>query len=109
MKISKELLKGTTPIMILKTIELKETYGYEIVQSLYQKSNQTFRLNEGTLYPILHSLEKEGFISSYFKKSEFGRERKYYKITTAGELYLASQIKEWDLFSDTVKRVLTGE
>ena len=108
MKISKELLKGTTPIMVLKTISEKETYGYEIVQSLYRNSNDFFKLNEGTLYPILHSLENEGYLSSYMKKSEIGRERKYYRITTSGKMYLAMQIEEWNLFSNTVQRVLNG-
>ena len=106
MKISKELLKGSTSIMILKIISEKDSYGYEITQTLYQKSNNSFKLNEGTLYPILHSLEKEGYIESYRKNSETGRERKYYRITAIGMMKLNSQIKEWELFSSSVDLVL---
>ena len=106
MKISKELLKGSTSIMILKIIAEKDSYGYEITQTLYQRSDNSFKLNEGTLYPILHVLEKEGYIESYRKNSETGRERKYYRITTIGVVKLNSQIKEWETFSRAVDLVL---
>lgn len=106
MKISKELLKGSTSIMILKIIAEKDSYGYEITQTLYQRSDNSFKLNEGTLYPILHALEKEGYIESYRKNSETGRERKYYRITTIGVIKLNSQIKEWETFSRAVDLVL---
>ena len=108
MKISKELLKGSTSIMILKIISEGDSYGYEITQVLYNRSNEFFKLNEGTLYPILHSMEKEGYIESYRKTSESGRERKYYRITKVGEKHLATQIEEWQAFSGTVDRVLCG-
>jgi len=108
MKISKELLKGSTSIMILKIISEGDTYGYQITQLLYKRSNDFFKLNEGTLYPILHSMEKEGYIESYKKSSETGRERKYYHITALGTMHLAAQIKEWQLFSESVDYVLNG-
>ena len=108
MKISKELLKGSTSIMILKIISEGDSYGYEITQVLYARSNEFFKLNEGTLYPILHSMEKEGYIESYRKTSESGRERKYYRITLAGEKHLASQIEEWQAFAGPVDKVLCG-
>ena len=62
MKISKELLKGSTAILILKVIAEEDSYGYRIVQTLAERSGDLFKLNEGTLYPILHTLEKEGII-----------------------------------------------
>ena len=58
MKISKELLKGSTAIMILKTIAEEDSYGYQIVQRIATKSENLFKLNEGTLYPLLHTMEK---------------------------------------------------
>ena len=109
MKISKELLKGSTSIMILKIISEQDSYGYQITQILYKRSNEFLKLNEGTLYPILHSMEREGYIESYKKASETGRERKYYRITALGNMHLAGQIKEWEVFSSSVNKVLTGE
>ncbi len=108
MKISKELLKGSTAIMILKVISEGETYGYELVQQLYRKSQGTFRLNEGTLYPILHTMEKEGYIESFRKQSESGRDRKYYRITAVGKLHLGAQMEEWTAFTKAVNGVLEG-
>ena len=108
MKISKELLKGSTSIMILKIISEEDSYGYQITQVLYKRSDEFLKLNEGTLYPILHSMEKEGFIESYKKISESGRERKYYRITALGTVHLATQIKEWKVFSSSVDKVLCG-
>ena len=106
MKISKELIKGSTAIMILKVISEGDSYGYQIVQLLYKKSNDFFTLNEGTLYPILHSLEKEGYVESYRKESDNGRERKYYHITAKGRLHLSALIEEWRLFAESVNCVL---
>ena len=106
MKISKELLKGSTAIMILKVIAEEDAYGYQIVQKLSQRSNDLFKLNEGTLYPRLHSLEKEGFVESYRKQTESGRERRYYKITLEGKLQLSQRMNEWKLFSETVNHIL---
>ncbi len=106
MKISKELLKGSTAIMILKVIAEEDSYGYRITQTLSERSGELFKLNEGTLYPILHTLEKEGIIESYRKETESGRERKYYRITTEGRAYLLAKTAEWRTFSEAVSRVL---
>lgn len=109
MKINKELLKGSTAIMILKIICEEDSYGYQITQNLIQKSNNLFKLNEGTLYPILHAMEKEGLINSYKKESESGRERKYYSITASGRIKLSSLTEEWEVFSQTVSSILKRE
>ncbi len=107
MKISKELLKGSTAIMILKIISEGDTYGYRIAQSLTLRSDNVFQLKEGTLYPILHALETEKLVESY-KKTENGRERKYYCITQLGKIQLALQLDEWKLFANSVNSVLEG-
>ncbi|MBE6595748.1 MAG: PadR family transcriptional regulator [Ruminococcaceae bacterium] len=106
MKISKELLKGSTSLMVLKVIAQRDMYGYQIIGEIAARSNETFKLNEGTLYPILHALEKEGVLTSYRGESEIGRERKYYKITTAGKLQLTARMEEWAAFTDAVNGVL---
>lgn len=108
MKISKELLKGTTATMILKIVSEGDTYGYEIAAALERRSESVFSLKEGTMYPILHTLEKEGYVEAYRKSSESGRERRYYRITAGGRAYLALRLEEWKLFSTSVDRVIEG-
>ena len=106
MKISKELLKGTTATMVLKVISEKDMYGYQIIQEIASRSNDVFKLNEGTLYPILHTMQKEGMLECYKKDSEFGRERKYYRITSVGRAVLLTKMEEWTAFSAAVNGVL---
>lgn len=105
MKISKELITGSTPIMILSIIEKEDLYGYMIVKELEKRSENTFSLKEGTLYPILHSLEKEGYAESYWNKEE-GRKRKYYHITKKGKHALADKKAEFEQFTVAVTKVL---
>ena len=106
MKVSKELLKGTTSTMVLKVISEKDMYGYQIIQEIASRSNDMFKLNEGTLYPILHTMLKEGMLECYKKDSELGRERKYYRITTVGKAILVTKMEEWTAFFSAVNGVL---
>ena len=107
MKISKELAKGSTGLLVLSVISKTDMYGYQIIKTIEQTSEEVFSLNEGTLYPILHSLEKEGCLEAYWCEAE-GRKRKYYKITEKGLKELASREQEWNVFSGAVKKVLGG-
>lgn len=109
MKISKELLKGSTAIMILEIISEADSYGYEIIQKIMQRSKGALALQAGTLYPILHSMLKEKLIAEYEKESPMKRPRKYYRITVAGRLRLAAMIEEWKVFTEIVGSVLKGE
>lgn len=105
MKISKELSTGTIPTMVLSIIKSEDMYGYKIIKTLEQRSDNVFSLKEGTLYPILHSMEKEELLESYWEVAE-GRKRKYYHITKKGIKELASKTEEFDEFAVTVKKVL---
>jgi PadR family transcriptional regulator PadR len=62
MKIEKSLLSGSTPLLVLALLKDSDMYGYEMIEELAKRSDNTFQLKEGTLYPLLHTLEKEGFI-----------------------------------------------
>lgn len=106
MSINKELIKGSTSILVLSLLNRKDMYGYEMIKEIDLRSKGIFSFKEGTLYPILHSLEKENFIESYWDASEGGRKRKYYKITDEGKTTLDEKEKEWKLFSSTVNEVL---
>ncbi len=107
MKVSKELAKGSTGLMVLSVISKKDMYGYQIIKTIEMASEDVLSLNEGTLYPILHALEAEGSLESYWCEAE-GRKRKYYKITTKGLKELAGKQQEWNTFSTAVTKVLGG-
>lgn len=106
MKINKELLKGSTTVLILSLLNRKDMYGYEMIKEMEERSKNIFSFKEGTLYPILHNLENENYIEAYWDSSNGNRKRKYYKITTAGKKVLIEKEKEWKLFSSTVNNVL---
>ncbi|MCW2278715.1 PadR family transcriptional regulator [Heliophilum fasciatum] len=109
MRINKELLKGSTVILVLSLLECESLYGYQMIKKIENKSNGVFQFKEGTLYPILHSLEAEGMIVSYWWGNEGTRQRKYYRITDKGKRLLIEKLQEWETFRSTVDRVLTGE
>lgn len=107
MAISKELAKGSTALLVLSVLKKEDLYGYQIIRTLEIMSEKVFQLNEGTLYPILHSLEKEGYLTAYWSDaSETARRRKYYKITPQGLKELESQTQEWNTYSQAVTKVL---
>lgn len=107
MKIEKSLLSGSTPMLILSLLRDRDMYGYEMVTELSRRSEDTFELKEGTLYPLLHTLEKNRWVSSYTNQTPSGRERKYYRLTTEGRAQLIYKEKEWKLFSEKVNAVLS--
>ncbi len=106
MKVDKSLISGSTKMLVLSIIEGGDKYGYEIIQELKLKSYGTFVVKEGTLYPILHSLEREGLIKTYPYKMESGRTRKYHKITKSGRTYLYTKKKEWNEFYTKVNMII---
>ena len=106
MKIEKSLLSGSTPMLILSLLKDTDMYGYEMVAELARRSDDTFHLKEGTLYPLLHTLEKNKLVTSYTKQTPSGRERKYYRLTPDGRSHLEEKEQEWQLFSAKVNAVL---
>lgn len=105
MKYSKVLLKGSTSMLVLSVLSNKDLYGYKIIRELEVQSENAFNMSEGTLYPILHALEKEKYLISYWQEID-GRNRKYYKITEKGRKKLAESREEWKSFSSSVNKVL---
>lgn len=108
MAISKELLKGTTTLLILQLLNEKDQYGYELTKALEQRTDSLFTLKEGTLYPILHALENEGMIEAYWEETQSARKRKYYRITESGRSGLKEKKEEWQLYSEGVRKVIGG-
>ena len=108
MAISKELLKGTTTLLILQLLSEGDKYGYEMTKELEKRSEALFQLKEGTLYPILHALENEDMIEAYWEETTSARKRKYYRITDKGRKGLQEKKDEWNLYANGVKKVIGG-
>lgn len=108
MAVSKELLKGTTTLLIMQLLSEGDKYGYEMTKALEEKSDNLFQLKEGTLYPILHALENEGMIEAYWEETTSARKRKYYRLTKSGEKGLKAKKEEWETYSNGVRKVIGG-
>lgn len=108
MAVDKGLLAGNTTMLIMKLIEDKDMYGYQMIDELSRKSDSTFNLKAGTLYPILHNLEREGIVSSYDDNADSERVRKYYHLSNKGKKLLKEKQSEWTAYSKAVNKVLHG-
>jgi len=104
----KSTLSGNTTMLVLRLLEAKDMYGYQIIEELSQKSEDIFRLKTGTLYPILHSLENDGMVVSYDSSAGNLRIRKYYKLTAKGKGLLAKKQEEWAAYSKAVSNIMDG-
>lgn len=105
MAIDKSLISGSTSMLILRLLEDKDMYGYEMIETLEKKSNNVFTLKAGTLYPLLHSLEEKDYLTAYEDEVN-GKVRKYYSITKNGRKYLKSKKEEWNEYQAAVVKVL---
>jgi DNA-binding PadR family transcriptional regulator len=94
-----QLLKGTTPLLVLTVLRDGELYGYEIAQRIRERSGGAFAPSEGSLYPALHALEGEGALQADWRESDKGPRRRYYRITPAGGALLAEHEHAWAEFS----------
>lgn len=108
MKNDVNLQKGNTNMIILKLLDDKDMYGYQIIEELARRSDDTFKLKSGTLYPLLHLMEDNGLISSYELVEVTQRPRRYYRISPKGKQFLYEKEKEWNIYSKAVNRVLQG-
>ena len=100
-----QLLKGTLPLMILAVLRGGEQYGYEISQRIRLRSGSALAPSEGSLYPALHRLERDGSITGDWRASDRGPRRRYYRITPAGLHALAASREEWTGFAALVTAV----
>ncbi|EOS75331.1 hypothetical protein C817_04466 [Dorea sp. 5-2] len=106
MAIDKSLVSGSTSMLILRLLEEKDMYGYEMIENLRSKSGNVFELKAGTLYPLLHGMESKGFLNSY-EQEEAGKVRKYYCITREGSRILDEKREEWKVYAHAVTDVLS--
>ena len=108
MKADRSLLNGSAALLVLSLLAAEDMYGYQMIAQLEARSDHTFTLKEGTLYPILHTLERDGAVKSYEKEAPTGRTRKYYHVTKKGLRLLDEKKEEWTEFSKTVNAILAG-
>ena len=105
MSVDKTLLSGSTTMLLLKLLSEKDMYGYEMFDTLRQRSENVFELKAGTLYPLLHQMEEKSLLTSY-EDDASGKVRKYYRVTREGKKQLEKKKAEWKEYSDAVARVL---
>lgn len=103
---SADLLQGTLDMMILKTLSHGPNHGYGIARRIAQASDEVLLVEEGSLYPALHRLEKRGFLGADWKASENNRRAKYYKLTAKGRRQLVSESTRWATLSAAIEKVM---
>jgi transcriptional regulator len=104
-ELSKDLIAASSIPLVLTVLSEGESYGYEIIRKIKEKSNGQLSFAEGTLYPILKKLEEKGFISSKWYTGENERERKYYKITSKGKKQLAKEKESWQSINQILQQL----
>lgn len=104
-----DLLQGTLDLLILKTLALGAQHGWAISQRIQQISDDALRVNQGSLYPALHRLEEQGWISSEWGTSESNREAKFYQLTRAGIRQLDIETANWERVSAGIAKILKAE
>ncbi len=103
-----DMRTGSTAVMVLRLLAEKPMYGYQIVKELQNRSEGYFSLEQGTLYPALHRMEKDGLVESRWEVVEDGPSRKYYHITNTGKKELEKSAQQWSDFSRNLLKLLDG-
>ena len=101
-----DLLGGTLDMLILRTIALGPAHGFAIAQSVAERSAEVLLVEEGSLYPALHRLEKRGWISARWGVSANNRRAKFYTLTAKGRKQLATEASRWAALATAVARVM---
>ena len=105
MAVDKTLVSGSVTMLILKLLSEKDMYGYEMIATLRERSNNVFELKAGSLYPLLHSMEEKNLVVS-FEKEVLGKIRKYYSLTKEGKMVLKQKEEEWKEYAQAVADVM---
>ena len=95
-----------TQLLVLSLLANEDMYGYQMIVELARRSDHTFEMKEGTLYPVLHGLEQEGLVEAYEQEAPTGRMRKYYHLTRKGGVMLKTETEAWQKYAGAVNAVL---
>lgn len=101
-----DLLQGTLDVLILKIVALGPTHGYAIAQRLQQMSRDVLQVQQGSLYPALHRLEKRGWLRAEWSASDTGRDARFYSLTRLGRKQLEDQRANWERLSAAISGIL---
>jgi len=102
-----ELLQGTLDVLVLKTLSWGPMHGYAVARWLQRVTDDVLQIEEGSLYPALHRLERRGWVESEWGVSENNRRAKFYSLTAEGRRHLRAESSTWTTFSQAVSKVLT--
>jgi transcriptional regulator len=104
-----ELLQGTLDLLILKALALAPLHGLGVSRRIEQVTRGTFSVKPGSLFPALHRMEQEGWLSSYWSESENNRRAKYYSLTKLGRRQLGNETEKWERIARAMKWALRAE
>ena len=104
-----ELLQGTLDLLVLQTLQWGPQHGYGISQAIRTNSGDVLRVDTGSLYPALHRLERQGWVSSEWRVSDNNQSVKVYRLTAAGKKQLASERSRWEQLSEAIARALNPQ
>ena len=106
MNIGKDLVAASATPLILAILSEGKSYGYAIIKRVAELSGDELQWTDGMLYPVLHRLERNGFVKAVWEESESGRRRKYYRLTDRGQDELTSQRRQWQAVDTALRRTL---
>jgi DNA-binding PadR family transcriptional regulator len=106
MNVGKDLVAASATPLVLGILGEGESYGYAIIKRVAELSGGELQWTDGMLYPVLHRLERNGFVKAVWRKSESDRQRKYYRLTPSGREELASQRRQWQVVDAALRRTL---
>jgi len=101
-----DLVQGTLDLLILKTLALEPMHGWAIAQRIKQLSNDVLRVQQGSLYPALHRLERQAWIKAEWGESDNNRRAKYYSLTRAGRKQLEREASSWERLSAAISAIV---
>ena len=101
-----DLIQGTLDLLILKTLSAGPVHGWAIAKRIQQVSNEVLQVQQGSLYPALHRLEQQAWITSETKPAESGRIAKFYSLTREGKKQLAIELGQWERLSEAIRLVV---
>jgi PadR family transcriptional regulator, regulatory protein PadR len=105
MDVGKDLVAASTIPLVLGILAEGESYGYAIIKRVAELSGGHLQWTDGMLYPVLHRLERQGYVAAKWDTSGNGRRRKYYRITEQGRTELAAQRQQWNAVDDTLRGI----
>lgn len=101
-----DLLQGTLDLLVLRVVSKGPLHGYAIAQQIRRVSNEVLQIQQGSLYPALHKLEKKRWLKAEWRATETGREAKFYSLTSSGRRQLEAEREQWSRLSEAVGLVL---